>query len=774
MANSIPSVSYTDDDEPSAQISLHALERGADWPGAGPIDLDTHDLPHASSSIEWWYVNGYVTLAGGRTLGVFAAFFRHLASGVEEPGARVYTHSVAWGLSLADEASFRCKVAVDGRAPEAGLRNLGSGARRDDPRLERAFREVLQRGEIPGPTRVFRTEPQVGEDALRLDYDGDRFAKNADGTYTLALQDAERGAACELTLQLDKPPTRHGDDGVIHGVSGEVMFYYFVPRVKLSGVVLLDGRSSEVAHGSGWYDHEFGFMRPLAATPGNDTQAAARGETCWRWLSLQLEDGSDLSVYLITRRATGEVLDNCTVISDPAGRASVSRDAIIETLGSWRSTRTFSEYPIRLRVCVPSARLDLLVEPTFHDQEVLTVISEPGFWEGTVHAMGSLGGRPAAGRGWLECKGFGHADLDGFYASVSREVRARLASVLPLSPSATDAARWMVRGPAGMLPSSNPELEAGRLAASLVAPIRQVADRGGKGWRSYAALACIDVVGGDSRRFLHWLVMPELVHVGSLIVDDVEDDSAVRRGAAACHVLHGMPRAINAGTAAYFLAEPPVDQDDLPPESKLQIYRLYFDAMRAGHAGQALDLDDVSDLAEQAARSGDVSVLERHVMAVHRLKTAVPAGMFARAGAVLGGGSPLQVERLGVFFEAVGLAFQIVDDVLDVRGFERDLKRRREDIARGKLTLPVVKALGALAPKARAWLWQSLAPRPSDPAQIEAIARLLEECGALDACSALARELVERAWEELDPVLPESQFKLMFRAFSWYVLERHY
>jgi len=331
-----------------------------------------------------------------------------------------------------------------------------------------------------------------------------------------------------------------------------------------------------------------------------------------------------------------------------------------------------------------------------------------------------------------------------------------------------------VRGIGGTRPTSNPELEVERLAASLIAPIREIADRGGKGWRSYAALACIDVVGGDSRRFLHWLVMPEIVHVGSLIVDDVEDASALRRGAPACHVLHGVPRAINAGTAAYFLAEPPLDQDDLPPEAKLHIYRLYFDAMHAGHAGQALDLDDVSELARRAAQSGDTGALERHVLAVHRLKTAVPAGMFARAGAVLGQGSPLQVERLGAFFEAVGLAFQVVDDVLDVRGFERNLKQRGEDIARGKVTLPVVKALGVLPASARAGLWRTLALRPSDPAEIDAVARLLEECGALEACNRFAHELVEHAWAELDPVLPDSQFKLMFRAFSWYVLERHY
>lgn len=771
--NPIQSLIYTaDDDEPSARVPLSALSRAADWPAAGPIDLEIHDLPHASSTLEWWYVNTHLTLEDGRTLAVFAAFFRQLASDPELPGERVYTHSVAWGLSMPGESQFLSKVAVDRRAPEVGLKNLDLGAKHDDPRVERAFREVLRQGKIPGPTRMFHAEPEVGEQQLVLDYDGDRLEKLVDGTYLLALQDAERGIACELNFALDKPPTRHGDDGVVHGVSGEVMFYYFVPRTTVTGYVLVNGRWSAVASGAGWYDHEFGFMRPPTG-PQNDT-SVTRGETCWRWLSLQLDDGSDVSVYYITRRATGEVLDNWTVISAPDGRARVAKDAVIETLGHWRSTRTFSEYPVRMRLRVPSIELDLEVEATFGDQEVLTVISDPAFWEGTVNATGQRGSQRVRARGWLECKGFGHADLDAFYTAVSREVRARLASTLPLSPSGADAERWMVRGPQGSRPTSNPALDPERLAASLVAPIRDIADRGGKGWRSYAALACIDVVGGDSRRFLHWLVMPEIVHVGSLIVDDVEDESVLRRGGPACHVRHGVPRAINAGTAAYFLAEPPVDQDDLAPEAKLQIYRLYFDAMRAGHAGQALDLDDVSELADRAAHSGDTTLLERHVLAVHRLKTAVPAGMFARAGAVLGGGTPLQVERLGAFFEAVGLAFQIVDDVLNVRGFERNLKQRGEDIAQGKLTLPVVKALGALAPDARAWLWRTLAPRPSGTDEIEAIARCLEECGALDACSALARSIVERAWADLDPVLPDSQFKLMFRAFSWYVLERHY
>jgi geranylgeranyl pyrophosphate synthase/predicted secreted hydrolase len=777
LANPIQSLIDSEENMDSGSVSIRSLGRAEDWPGPGPIDLSVHDAPHASSTLEWWYVNGHLELEGGRKIAVFAAFFRQLANDGEDGNPRSYTHSVAWGLSLLDEGRFVNKVAVDTLAPEVGLKNLDAGVKNDDPRIERAYREVLRKGKIPGPTRMFQTPPRMGERRLTIDYDGDRFEKLLDGSYRLVLHDTASATSCELSFRLQKPPVRYGDDGVVHGVSGETMFYYFVPRTKITGSVRLGAETCAVASGSGWYDHEFGFTEAAAAAaraPRNDIERAKRGETCWRWLSLQLEDGSDLSVFFITRRLTGEVLDNWTMLVDKHGRSSVYRDAKIDTLQMWRSTRTFVEYPVAMRVRVPSAGLDLNVQASFVDQEVITVISEPAFWEGSVKVAGALRGTPAVGRGWLECKGFGHADLDEFYAAVGREVRARLAKTLPLEPSTAAAAQMMVRGVGSALRTSNPDLDPDRLARSLVQPIRDIADRGGKGWRSYAALACIDVVGGDSRKFLHWLVMPEIVHVGSLIVDDVEDASTVRRGGPAAHVLHGVPRAINAGTAAYFLAEPPIDQDDLPAEKKLQIYRLYFDALRAGHAGQALDLDDVSELCDHAAFTGDTRELERHVMAVHKLKTAVPAGMFARAGALLGGGSDLEVETLGAFFEAVGLAFQIVDDVLNLRGFKGDLKQRGEDIAQGKLTLPVVKALAALPADQRSWLWRKLASCPTDPIEIDSVIRLLETSGAIDACAELARELVEQAWLELDPVLPDSQSKLNFRAFSWYVLERHY
>ncbi len=758
---------------PKSGPRLHTAERPrthpSDWPGPGPIELSIQDLPHASATLEWWYLNCHLRTLSGREFSLFSAFFRQAAA-LRADGAFEYAHSLSWALCEPERRRYFPNVAVDSRAPGLGLKKLERLGPGGDDRLSRALSEVLERGRIPAPTRIFEGDARVENQKLDLGYGRDRLSKTASGAYRVELHDERNQLSCKLLFTPRKPALRQGDDGLIHGVADELMFYYFIPRCEVTGTITLAGETEAVVDGSGWYDHEFG------APPAETASAPAAAETSWRWTSIQLDDGTDVSVFLIARRSTGEVLDNWTVVSRPDGSSRTVRGARLETLATWQSLRSFVEYPTSLRLIVPDLGLELELVASFEDQEVLTVISDPGFWEGRVEARGRLNGRRVSGRGWLECKGFRFANVGAFFEAVGKQVRGRLAEVLPKAPDKPRLGGLLVRGDRA---SSGVERYAdgvppSALVRSLVEPIREIADRGGKGWRSYAALACIDVVGGDSRKFGHWLAMPELLHVGSLIVDDVEDASDVRRGGPTCHRIHGQNLAINAGTAAYFLAEPPIWDDDLPLEVKLRVYRLYFDALRAGHAGQALDLLGLEDEAAKAVESGDATELERRVLAIHRLKTAAPAAMMARVGALLGGGSDAQVEALGDFFEAIGLAFQIVDDVLNLRGFENGLKQRGEDIRQGKITLPIACALGRAPVVMRRWLWRILRSRPSRESTVENVIRLLESLGALDDCMRLARDNVEEAWRKLDPVLEDSQVKLMFRAFSWFVLERHY
>ncbi len=293
-------------------------------------------------------------------------------------------------------------------------------------------------------------------------------------------------------------------------------------------------------------------------------------------------------------------------------------------------------------------------------------------------------------------------------------------------------------------------------------------------FRIGACRVCCDVVGGDSRKFVQWLAMPELIHVGSLIVDDVQDKSTVRRGGPTCHLIYGEPLAINTGNAAYFLGQKLLISDELSNAQKLLIYDLYFEALRAAHAGQAMDIEGMNYLMPEVVKSGDSSLLEKRVLAYQRLKTAVPASSLARMGTVAGGGTKEQIEALGQFFEAVGLAFQIIDDVLNLRGFKGELKVLGEDITNGTVTFPIIKAMSRLSLKERQWIWNMIQSKPKNPTVVSSIVEKLEECGALDACVEQATNLVETAWKDVEPKLEDSIPKIMIRAFGWYVLERHY
>jgi geranylgeranyl pyrophosphate synthase len=310
---------------------------------------------------------------------------------------------------------------------------------------------------------------------------------------------------------------------------------------------------------------------------------------------------------------------------------------------------------------------------------------------------------------------------------------------------------------------------------TLIKPVREITDRGGKSWRSYAALACCDVVGGDSRDYAHWLSMPEFLHVGSLIVDDVQDKSTIRRGGPSAHLIYGEAIALNAGSACYFMGQGLIQQSKkLSSAQKVRLYDLYFEALRAGHAGQAFDLEGLSSIMPAAVESGDGAMLEKRVLAIHRLKTAAPAGTLARMGGIAGGGTEAQIEGLGNFFEQVGLAFQIMDDVLNLRGFKGDLKMRGEDISHGKVTMPIAKSMAVLPLEERQFVWNTTASKPTDVAVISSVVEKLEACGAIQACEDQAKALVEDAWARLDPLIEDSQPKMMLRAFGWYVIERHY
>jgi geranylgeranyl pyrophosphate synthase/predicted secreted hydrolase len=759
--------------------------RPRDWPGPGPIDLAVHDLPHSSATTEWWYMNGHVTAEGGRRFSLFVAFFRQVKGRDPKTREFEYAHSVTWAITSVDDARYVHTSRVDRNAPEEGLKRLKRGLGAKDPKLNRALSEMLERGTVPAPDKLLPGRVFVNMQRLELEYCGDSFKKLDDGRYRLRLGSDDR-AACELTFTPKKPPIRHGDDGVVRGSDDEDMFYYFIPRGELTGSIVFDGIEQRVVQGQGWYDHEFGVghlyfpedesdlkLSPeeLAVVHAERRERWEQRSVAWNWMSMQLDDGSEISAYPELYVASNRVAGNWVIHIDRDGTRIPYPDLNVETVDYWQSSQTFTEYPIRWRVTIPSANIELDVRAAFPDQEFITLISKPSFWEGRVEIEGTIGGRPVRGVGIVERSGYTFfEDLDGYFEAVGKVVRKSVARVIPFEP---DREQGLELVGSKARPQYLDGLDLAQYGRTLIKPIREITDRGGKSWRSYAALTCCDIVGGDSRKIVRWLAMPELMHVGSLIVDDVQDKSVVRRGGPTAHMLYGEAQAINSGTAAYFITQLLVSSINMSDANRLRCYDLYFEGMRAGHAGQAIDLDGFDHLMPDVVENGGKD-LERRVLAVHRLKTAAPAGCLSRMGAIAGGGTDEQIEGLGLYFEALGLSFQIIDDVLNLRGFKNNLKSKGEDVAQGKITLPVAKAMSRLGLSERRWLYQTLKSKPEDPAVIAQVIQVLEGCGAIEDCAREARETVEAAWHRLDPLVDDTLAKLMLRAFSWYILERHY
>jgi geranylgeranyl pyrophosphate synthase len=259
------------------------------------------------------------------------------------------------------------------------------------------------------------------------------------------------------------------------------------------------------------------------------------------------------------------------------------------------------------------------------------------------------------------------------------------------------------------------------------------------------------------------------------MVDDVQDKSVVRRGGPSAHQVHGDAIAINSGTAAYFIGQYCIYNVDKSFEEKVEIYNCYFEAMRASHSGQAMDIYGLDYMMPDAMEDDKVAkLLPTRVIATHRLKSAAPASYLARIGVLLGTGTKEQQNAMGEYFEALGISFQIIDDTLNLKGFKDHLKTKAEDITAGKITYPIAKAMSMLSKKDRAQLWQIVSMKTDNIALLTEAVALLDKYKVIELCEREAKTILERAWKKVDPLLRDSMVKLNLRAFSWFVLERTY
>jgi octaprenyl-diphosphate synthase len=289
------------------------------------------------------------------------------------------------------------------------------------------------------------------------------------------------------------------------------------------------------------------------------------------------------------------------------------------------------------------------------------------------------------------------------------------------------------------------------LLVSLTQAGRDLVSRGGKRWRPLLmTLVCESLGGGDAALPLTPLV--ELCHNASLIHDDIEDNSEMRRGKPAVHILYGVDAAINGGCFLYFLPLRCIEAwgeglegqaaPEILAERKNRIYALWGEYMRKLHLGQAMDI--------HWHRNFDSLPGLDEYYAMCRLKT----GCLARLAAVLGvaasgTGGEAEEERLGLAAENLGVGFQILDDVKNLTtGIPG--KNRGDDVVEGKKSLPLLLYLRR-RPERREFAARCFAAARKGGTEAPEVAALigeLEAAGVLAEAGEAGLSLIKKAGEE--------------------------
>ncbi|MBI4163498.1 MAG: polyprenyl synthetase family protein [Candidatus Aenigmarchaeota archaeon] len=307
------------------------------------------------------------------------------------------------------------------------------------------------------------------------------------------------------------------------------------------------------------------------------------------------------------------------------------------------------------------------------------------------------------------------------------------------------------------------------LNKSIAEPVWDLLNRGGKRWRPVLFLLIAEALGGDPKKYLDLVVVPEVIHNGTLMVDDIEDQSETRRGKPCTHKIFGEDIAINAGNTMYYLPLLVLmkNKDKLSDKVLVKLYETYTQEMINVSSGQG------TDIAWHKGIANSDNITEAEYMQMCAYKTGCLSRMSAKLGAIVAGAGDDTVEKIGKFAEAIGVAFQIQDDVLSASGeaFQKK-KGYGDDITEGKRTLIVINTLKKAGEKDRKRLIEILNIHTRDEKLITEALGILKKYGGVDYAKGVAKEMVRNTWKEVDSILKPSDAKEKLKKFVDYLVER--
>ncbi len=296
------------------------------------------------------------------------------------------------------------------------------------------------------------------------------------------------------------------------------------------------------------------------------------------------------------------------------------------------------------------------------------------------------------------------------------------------------------------------------------ASVWELPNRGGKRFRPALTLLSCKAVGGNPKNAIPVAAAVELLHNMTLVHDDIEDQSELRRGKPCIHVMFGVPAAINAGDAMLIKVFELASLGSLPDVTRISLVQAVAKRAYQITWGQAFEFY----LREQPVFS------EQDVIRILESKTGALIALATETGAISGGATKRELRALSEFGEKIGIGFQIIDDILNVSGDVMQYgKEIGGDIREGKRTIMGAHILAQASQPDKNRLMQLMGKQATTEAEIAEAIDLYRKNGSIEYAREKAKGLIDSALRHLKS-LDQNKAVEQLEVLARFMVEREF
>ena len=719
---------------------------------SGPVPKSDCFPFHPEAKLEWWYFHAIVHDEEGRSYSFVYSFFRVNPKVPGQDSLSGYS-SIFSFLDHSNGSVIR-KSRVDRNFFNNFLK-YGDDLFRSNLNtrvLQMLFSEYSQHGppiqiEMSDPPQVFELEPfELNWHPFLLKESGD----------SISLSITDHGLNFHSDFRFFYPySSSRIFDSLFPVDAYNGMGYLFNPDLLVEGEI-----ENKKVSGTGWFDYQWGHKEWFLTS---DDKVLG-----WDWMGINLDDGSSILAFVHKNVDSGLSVYSSAIVRKDGEPELTIKNVRFLPVKYWQSPVTSVEYPVEIVIEFPDSDSVIKYIPLTENQEIPFFGPMRAIWQGAGTVSGCLSGKMVNGTARLELSGYGFIiDFKELLNSLGRQINSVIEGFFPKRIT-----EEVIRKYAGK-PVWKYEPEAYNMVLSV--PVWDLIARNGKKWRSLFAKFILGALGTDSAPYEELLFsITELNHTGSLIIDDIEDNSKLRRGEECIHLKYGNDLAINAANTLYFLPNLLLyDHPLLDKEQKYRINEITNRGFVQGHLGQGLDLYWSKNISPENLDLWMLDSTDEKILQMYAFKTASGIRGLAETAAIIARKDTVIRDACSEYALGLGVAFQILDDVHNFSESDNWKKTPGEDISEGKLTFAIWQALKLLPQREKRELTDILGNTNlrMDPQMLKKGITLVRESGALEYCREKAKEIVLPSWERFSELLPLTDQKFLLKALTLWLLE---